>query len=41
MLAAGKLPIHTPQWPGYKRVEVNELFGGLDVHKRLAADDPK
>lgn len=35
MLAAGHLPPGVNPWPGYKRVDVDELFGGLKVHERL------
>ena len=39
MLAAGALPRDVAPWPGYKPVDVPGLFGGLQVHERLLADD--
>ena len=40
MLAAGALPTGVAPWPGYAPVDVEAVFGGLDVHKRLRARDP-
>lgn len=39
MLAAGELPVGVAPWPGYEQVDIAGLFGGLDVHTRLLADD--
>ncbi len=35
MLAAGALPPGVAPWPGYKAVDTQALFGGLQVHKRI------
>ena len=40
MLAAGALPPGVEPWPGHRPVDVDAVFGGLDVHKRLRAGDP-
>jgi hypothetical protein len=39
MLAAGPLPKGVKAWPGYVAVKTTELFGGLEVHKRLLQKD--
>ena len=40
MLAAGALPAGVAPWPGYAPVDVEAVFGGLDVHARLQQRDP-
>ena len=40
MLAAGALPAGVVPWPGYVPVDVEAIFGGLDVHARLQRRDP-
>ena len=39
MLAAGALPAGVTPWPGYAPVDVDAVFGGLAVHKRLRSGD--
>ena len=39
MLAAGKLPPSAQPWPGYAPVDIEQLFGGLQVHERLLRGD--
>jgi hypothetical protein len=39
MLAAGALPTGVAPWPGYAPVDVDAVFGGLAVHKRLRSGD--
>jgi hypothetical protein len=40
MLAAGELPPGVRPWPGYVPVDIDALFGGLDVHTRYLRNDP-
>lgn len=40
MLAAGKLPEGVQPWRNYEPVDVETLFGGLEVYKRLEDGDP-
>ena len=35
ILSAGKLPENTEPWVGYSKIDVDDLFGGLSVHRRL------
>jgi hypothetical protein len=39
MLASGKLPAGIA-WPGYKAVDIDRIFGGLQVHTRYINNDP-
>ena len=40
MLAAGVLPPRVEPWPGFVPVDVDSVFGGLEVHERLRKGDP-
>jgi hypothetical protein len=40
MLSSGVLPDGVAPWPGYARVDIDALFGGLIVHNRLLRGDP-
>ena len=40
MLGAGQLPAGAQAWQGYRAVDVDALFGGLEVHRRFTAGDP-
>lgn len=35
MLAAGALPAGVKPWPGFATVDVDSVFGGTEVHRRL------
>jgi len=39
MLAAGQLPEGVTPWPGFKAVDINRVFGGLEVHERWKQGD--
>lgn len=39
MLAAGSLPENVQPWPGYKPVDIDATFSGLDVYQRYKRND--